>query len=1184
MADATGLDAEHPWPWLEAFPESAQAFFNGRDEEKAALLRCVLSAPVTVLFGKSGLGKSSLLQAGLFPKLREQRLLPVYRRIDHDANAVDLSVQLAKRWAEEIHLTQTDDKQPLSFRYKQPADGDDEAILLSDDLWSDLHRDDIELVDGGGRVWQPVFVLDQFEEMFTRGAQQPERMQQWLFQLGDLLENRIPSELAEKLNDDEGWCDQLNFDIQPYRFLLSLREDYLAELEEWSELIPRLAQNRFRLAPMSRDQATQAVERTGGSLVNHADAKNIVQYLSQTKNQTLSCSLKTRGPGQIEPALLGLLCAGLNDERLRAGQAKLNTDNLAQAGGQIVERFYDQALQGLPAAVGEFVEQFLITADGVRLAYPADSIVAEKRVSAEQLQTVIDRRLLRRESLESGDRIELVHDRLAQVALRRRQDSERRREQEREQRRRRQWLFGTISALLLFAGVALYMWRAKQQAVEAEQQARRAEISATAIRIGVEGNAITSGVRPGGTLVGLLKVLSSHRIVQTLVGHPVGLVDESLQTEYLKFPGLLFLREMPDKLTSVGFSPDGKTLVTGSWDKSLRLWDVVTGHQIGVPLEAHDKAVLSVAFSSDGKRFASGSGDNSIRIWALASLTAAPVTLNGHDNAVLSLGFSPDGRSLVSGGGDNTLLLWDLESNSIAARNREGGFVSSVTYSPDGKSIVSASENGIVRLRDSKALTEKMSLLGHSEVVWGVAFSPDGNRIASASWDKSLRLWSSKDGKLIGSLGHDDAVWSLAFSPDDTRIISASTDEKFRVWDAKTGEALGSVLSGHIGPVRSIAFTKDGSYLASGGWDGTLRIWKADFGKALDPPVFTVNDAASIKVISPDNKILVTSKSGELQLYNLETGQPIGDPMAGHNDYIAAAAFSPDGKMLVTASADHSLRLWDVGSRRSIGDPLQGHSEVVTAVAFCSDGKRIVSGSKDKTVRLWDVRAGKPIRRPFEGHLDSVSSVLCSTDGQTIVSGSLDNTIRLWNSDTGMAIGKPLNAHTNWISMLAISPSGKQLVSASGDRSLRVWDVDTGDEVGTPMRGHTESVEAIAFSPDGKRIVSGSWDKSIRIWDVETGALIGTPLMGHDGAVTSVAFSSDGSQIISASNYDKTLRTWPVFDGWADQLCKKLPRNLSRKEWRDWVSADIDYIEQCPGLPIPPDPFENGATATFSQP
>ncbi len=366
------IDAEHPWPWLDVFPEYAETFFNGRDEDKQALLRCVFAAPVTVLFGKSGLGKSSLLQAGLFPLLRKERLLPVYLRLSHGEHAPSVSEQITRQFHAQLQAS-------LPRAYTRIAK--DIQNTANETLWMQLHHAEMDLRDDSDRRWTPIFILDQFEEIFTLGAANPQRQKQIRHELGDLIENRIPKVLAEQLHvDTDGKLyEQFNLDTQHYRFLFSLREDYLPDLEEWADRIPRLGSNRYRLLPMTDTQAIDAVIKTGGKLVTPDDAQNIVQYLTHTQtnieqNSPILQVHRRRGHARVEPALLSLICSGLNAERLETKKTKLKTGNLAKEGGLIVERFYDAAFSGLPESVRDFVEQCLITTDGVRLPYPARSI------------------------------------------------------------------------------------------------------------------------------------------------------------------------------------------------------------------------------------------------------------------------------------------------------------------------------------------------------------------------------------------------------------------------------------------------------------------------------------------------------------------------------------------------------------------------------------------------------------------------------------------------------------------------------------------------------------------------------------------------------------------------------------------------------------------------------------------
>ena len=170
----------------------------------------------------------------------------------------------------------------------------------------------------------------------------------------------------------------------------------------------------------------------------------------------------------------------------------------------------------------------------------------------------------------------------------------------------------------------------------------------------------------------------------------------------------------------------------------------------------------------------------------------------------------------------------------------------------------------------------------------------------------------------------------------------------------------------------------------------------------------------------------------------------------------------------------------------------------------------------------------------------------------------------------GSQLGDPLTGHVAGVVSVAFSPDGTRIVSGSLDQTLRIWHVAAAQQVGDPLKGHMAAAVSVAYSPDGTRIVSGGWDSTVRLWDATTGQPVGKPLIGHTDWVSSVAFSPDGTRVVSGG-WDKTLRLWPVYRDAVSALCAKLAANMSRQQWRDWVSTDIAYIEQCPRLPIPTD-------------
>jgi WD40 repeat protein len=592
-----------------------------------------------------------------------------------------------------------------------------------------------------------------------------------------------------------------------------------------------------------------------------------------------------------------------------------------------------------------------------------------------------------------------------------------------------------------------------------------------------------------------------------------------------------------NSLSSIAYSPDGRQIISGSQDRTIKLWDVVTGREIRT-FSGHTNSVVSVAFSPDGRQIVSGSFDRTIKLWDV--VTGREIsTFSGHSHLVYSVAFSPDGRQIVSGSFDRTIKLWDLAtSREIRTFTGHSDGVAAVAFSPDGRQIVSASFDHTLKLWDAATGREIRAFSGHTDSVISVAFSPDGRQIISGSQDRTIKLWDIATGRVIMTLDHRDNVTAVKFSPDGRQI--ASGDGRIKLWDTATGREIRTFPNNAL--AYSLAFSPDGqSIVSTSGAPNiitafrTVQLWDVTTGRIIKN---ISSDSPEVRstTFSFDGRQILSGggrSNGILKLWDTATGRELRT-VSGHSDQITSVAFSPDGRQIVSGSIDRTIKLWDVATGHEIRT-FSGHSGFVYAVAFSPDGRQIISGAggldsgrvqPDSTIKLWDAVTGQELRT-FSGHSDLITSVAFSPDGRQIISGSRDRTIKCWDAATGREI-RTLSGHSFSVNSVAFSPDGRQIVSGSSDNTIKLWDVSTGREIRT-FSGHSGGVSSASFSPDGRQIVSGSSDNTIKLWDVNTGREIRT-FSGHSGGVSSASFSPDGRQIVSGSN-DRTIKLWDIATG-----------------------------------------------------
>ncbi len=729
-----------------------------------------------------------------------------------------------------------------------------------------------------------------------------------------------------------------------------------------------------------------------------------------------------------------------------------------------------------------------------------------------------------------------------------------------------------IAALILFALVSLGLakFAFDQQAATAAQAriSRSRELAATAI---------TNRSALDLSLLLSLEALDSADTFEARSSLLTG-----LQTQ----PQLItFLHGHTDWVRSVAFSPDGSLLVSAGRDGTIRRWDVAARQSIDPPLIGHTDWINSLVFSPDGSLLASASRDGTIRLWPTASAEPPGEPLTGHNVEVWAVAFSPDGRVLVSGDAAGGLLLWDLTAEPATFRRLEGhtAAVYAVAFSPDGRLIASAGEEQTIRLWDA-ATGEPLGdpLAAHANWVLALAFNPEGTRLASVGVDASVILWDVQARQALGRLqnAHNGWIRDVAFSPDGTRLVTASMDGTLRLWDATSGQ-LTATLDGHRDAVWSVAFNADGTLLASGGQDKAVVLWASEPQQRLAHPIVASLPAAASIAFSPDGTLAATAsgqylgltESNAITLWQLAAAGPDGMPpsttLEGHAELVTAVVFSPDGTRLASTSVDQTVRLWAVepdGTATPVGGPLQGHASAVISLACSPDGRRLASGDDDGLILLWDAVTGAASGNPLQGHADSVTALAFSPDGRRLASGGRDGQIILWDMADGRRLAA-FPAHDTAVMTLAFSPDGSLLASGGRDNLVRLWDAASGVSIRPPLAGHTHWVLSAAFSPDGSTLATGSRDGGILLWDVGAGRALGAPLAGEGGWITALAYTADGQTLLAGST-TTVLTRWDVGTTiWAEEACRVAGRNLSADEWAQYLPG-ADYRATC-GEPEP---------------
>ncbi|MFC0844134.1 helix-turn-helix domain-containing protein [Streptomyces noboritoensis] len=1186
-----------PYRGLAAFePEDAEWFF-GRARMTADLVGrvtdCVSGSLPLAVFGASGAGKSSLLRAGLVPAVARGALpapgsaawpVLVMTPTAHPVNALaDSLAELLKVPAENV-------------REDIAAGG------LSAALRTAL---------AGRRL---LLIVDQFEEVFA-----------------------VCDDEAERRAFITAVCDAARpgpDGIATAVVVLGIRADFYSRCLDHPELLRAAQDNQFAVGAMSREELVEAI--TAPAL---AARLALEPGLTELLLRDLGVAPGTGHHTTYDPGALPLLSHALlstwqqrTDSHLTVAGYQL-TGGIHGAVATTAERVYTRLDPPARQAARQLLLRLIrVGEDGTdtRRRVDRDRLVDQsggrapdivEALAAARLLTLDDttveithEALLRawprlrdwlaedRQGLRALDQLAeaadaweaLQHDpgtlfrgtRLALVgewaAVHRDALSEREErflrassaaeaaEQQATRRRTRRLrqLVGLLTVLLLIASVSV------GYAMDAEHQAKKQRNIAVARRAAGEAAAMR-GTNPA---LSLQLSLAAYRLAPTAETR-----DTLLGSFALPYASRLVGHT--SDVFALAISPDGRTAITGSADRTARLWDITDDHrprQLTVLEQAEE--VKAVAFAPGGHVLATASG-HTARLWDASDVRQRRelAVLSGHTDTVKALAFSPDGRTLATASSDHTVRLWNVTEprrpRLLSTLTGHTSQLGTVVFSPDGRTLISASDATprVWDVSDPRTPRTIAFLTGHTGGVGSAVFSPDGHTVATAAWDHTVRLWdlSRPDSPhpLATLTDHTAIVWAVAFSPDGRSLVSSG--DGARLWDVSDPRR--PVHMTTVPGFYAAAFTPDGHALVTTDVDHTARL--VDLREL--PLVGHGNVVPSV-ALNPRGHILATAGwDNTVRLWDVSDPR-VRRPLAtltGHTNFVRSVAFSPDGRTLASASDDNTVRLWDVVDPRAprTVKTLEPHASEVAAVAFSPDGRWLATGAYQQ-VNLWDVTT-RDNPREVAG-LDDFPQMMTwtvafSPDSRTLgVASGRGVTARLWD------IGDPRHprelaypfGRTDSVPPGAFSPDGRILATVSNDLDndnlVRLVDINhlSAPRQLATITSHTGKIRAVAFSPDGRTLATAANDKTVRVWNIADPRhpkLLAT-LTGHTDSVTSVVFLPDGHTLATGSD-DHTARLWDTsVDRVAARVCATVHPTITRAEWERYF-PEITYRPPCAG-------------------
>jgi WD40 repeat protein len=1091
-----------PYKGLASFEDSDRdaTLFFGREREREIIAANLLAYRLTVLYGASGVGKSSVLRAGVAYHMR-QLAHENLERLGHP----QLAVAVFGTWS-----------------------GDPVAGLLAEvrrELVGLFGEERVAATAGGLAdslaVWSTelecelYIVLDQVDEYF----------------------------LYHDADDDFvlQFADAATRDGLRVNFVVAIREDMLAKLDRFKGRIPNLFSNYLRLDHLDREAARAAIvgpiEQHNASVGPDRGVAIEPELVEAVLDQTVAgrvrldddepAEQRVERPGRVEAPYLQLVMQRLWEED-GAGAGVLRLETLERLGGAtaIVRAHLGAALGALSPREQDLAEtlfNYLVTPSGTKIAHGlgdlAEYAAVPERTVLPVLATLVEERIVRPVT-EGGapdvSRYEIYHDVLAEPvsAWRARHASERELAEQRRAVARRHRVMAVVTgvslvALAAMAFVTIFALHQKNRAEKRTVEKRAASLTVSAYSL------LT--VNPERSLV---LALQAARLV------PDRAAESPLRDALVAANGRAVLRGGGGSIRAAKMSRDGSlVLVVGKHE--ARIFRRPSLRRIRLIRVRSDISAADLSPNGAVIAIATGTTVSLVPVRAGPPVETTPVR---HGGTVNSVAFSADSKQLVTGSEDRIVRLRDVATGMYKSFRNEAP-VESASISPDGKRVVTVP-------------TEPSESAGPAELMKA----------------RFARLFDTKSGRLVSALQHGKPVRTAIFSPD-SRLIVTSAANTGRVWNANTGDHLRALLPAAPAAIVDSSFSRDGesAVLSSQAEPRVYSASTGDLESVLSGHIKDITDVAFSGVEKATRLVAAASEDGSVRVWR-QGGLPTS-LLLGHRDSVTSVTFSPGGDTLLTGSDDGRARLWDPNGAEPRLELLGSHQKKtsVSDVSFSADGTLALSAGDDGTARIWPVRGGRVVILRHGGTITGARFA-----GDVVVTASTNGTAKVWRLDGGLIRtlrhGAPITAvaatpgaitvvtsdarglvqvwrnrhvvaqvrHGAKVNSMSIDPAGRRLLTASDDKTAVIWRLLDGRQLHR-LVGHTDAVLEAAFSPNGRRVATASRDNDAALWNAGTGRLLRT-LEGHSDDVISLSFSRTGDRLLTAS-LDTDAWIWSLRSG-----------------------------------------------------